>query len=475
MNTDEKLTREQVDQLIALTNRDFPTMSKLVECVSKIGVPGLEKFKNKGNQRKLAEKQLSRYVRVVKKRDIIPDWPKPGTCFIAEVYDPPLPKEDERGKSGKYITLLKPLILSTKEFSGKTYELANKWGLFSEYVNQSYPGTDLNKNIWKSTGEMPPGERRYRAIMDYQVRDKIKYALKSLAGEEKICYEERLMYIPDITVTIEDEDNDLELSYQRLKTHSELREDMCRVGQLIEAIKHEDNYTLSPDDFKSLNLVSSKNNLTDKAQDCEGTWEPYKMEYYRNRQTPIPMKAKPDEVEAYEKYKGYIRYLACLTYLKNNCGHLPNINNLLKNEYYFFQDHILAQIYYRLDSELRAELLSWRSVWKEIYFTVLDKYYQPFPSDEADLCRKKLAHEFVSYMAAQVANPSRIFYGDSGFTDDYQVVHSRRLRENDDTSSAVHDDIMTRWEYEHVYPLKQSTAVHDIQQKLEELYPPIEE
>ena len=471
MNDAELLTREQVDQLIALINHEFSTMTKLVECVSKIGVPSLEKFKNKGKQRELAEKQLSRYVRVVKKRDIIPDWPKPGTCFIAEVYDPPLPREDKRGKDGKYINLLKPLILSTKEFSGKIYELANEWGLFSEYIKELYPNSYFEGNIWKSKSWMSPGERRYRAIMDYQGRDRIKYALKSLADEQKICYRERLMYMPELTVSIEDEDNDLEFPHQRLKTRNELREDMCRVAQLIEAIKFEDNYTLSPDDFTSLNLASSKNNSTDRAENRGGKLDHYKMEYYQNRQTLSAIEATPDEVKTYQQYKAYVRFLACLSYLTTDGGNLPKINQLLNNEYKFFQNHKLADIYYKLDQELRPELLGWRFVWKDITFTVLDEFYTPLTEDAANLLKKKLTYRFVEYMGVQINNPLQVFYGDPDFTDDYQTNQTFLLKEDNGQGKAQ----MEWWEREHTYPLKQSKAAHAIQQKLEELYPPIEE
>ena len=50
--------------------------------------------------------------------------------IVTEVYDPPLPAETDRGRSGEYIKLLRPLLLSQVAFEGKLCALCNLMELF---------------------------------------------------------------------------------------------------------------------------------------------------------------------------------------------------------------------------------------------------------------------------------------------------------------------------------------------------------
>ena len=66
--------------------------------------------------------------------EIDPTEKRKKPVIVTEVYDPPLPAETDRGCSGEYIVLLRPLLLSQNSFEGKLCALCNRMGLFDAYI-----------------------------------------------------------------------------------------------------------------------------------------------------------------------------------------------------------------------------------------------------------------------------------------------------------------------------------------------------
>lgn len=83
---------------------------------------------------KAAKAELDRYVVYQKACEIDLTEKRKKPVIVTEVYDPPLPAETDRGRSGEYIDLLRPLLLSQDSFEGKLCALCNRMGLFDAYI-----------------------------------------------------------------------------------------------------------------------------------------------------------------------------------------------------------------------------------------------------------------------------------------------------------------------------------------------------
>ena len=129
--------------------------------------------------------------------------------IVTEVYDPPLPAETDRGRSGEYIKLLRPLLLSQVAFDGKLCALCNLMGLFDAYIEvlkenpavQRKLAVIKNENdldIWQPEFYPKIGERYYASILKGNLRRRIKYALDSLQRQGIIRWKEITHIVPDI-------------------------------------------------------------------------------------------------------------------------------------------------------------------------------------------------------------------------------------------------------------------------------------
>lgn len=441
--TESDLVPQQLKELIGTP---FATMTKLVKAVKEAGVPGLDGFWNGGRNAKLAKEHLARYVKVCKLSDIDSSCKKPNACTITEVFDPPLPKEDRRGKKGNYIDCLTPLILNTGDFTGKIYELYNQWGLFSKFELQQAGEnaaalsqiTYGSYNPWKVEDSMSPGEIKYRSCINSQINDRTKYALGSLAREEKLIWSDITMFIPDIKYEATGSTVD------RLKTWDELQKEHHQRQRLIELIAAEENCVLSPELLAASNMTNScYSNMS---------YDEYSHGYYRNRQTLIPLHTTAYEDIIYQNYQLYLRQLAYsiqMGYSKYVC--IDNAKDVT-NEYRFYSDWQRRFLYNKLDNDLRPILLGWRNVWKEIEFHVYEDQKEPLSDETASSYVETLEKLYTKFMACKMETDKEFFKASPQHLNDCDIPFC-------DTNTY------------HFYSLNKSIAAQKIQQQLETLYP----
>lgn len=429
-----------------LINQPFPSMKKLVSAVKEAGVPGLDGFGEGGRNSKLAKKQLARYVKVCKLTEINPTCKKVNACTIIEVFNPPLPKEDDRGKKGKYIDYIKPLILNTGDFSGKTYELYNQWGLFYEFELQQADENPTalsqieygNYNPWKIQDDMCPGEIKYRSCMSYQVNDRTKYALESLEKEKRLTWSEVTMFIPDLKYEATDN------TISRLKTWRELQKECDLRRKLVEVIASEENCVLSPELLDEINVTSSHySNMS---------YDEYCHEYYRNKQNLFPLQTTACEDSIYQNYQLYLRqlvYSVQMGYDKYVC--VDDVEDIT-NEYKFYSEWQRRALYNKFDNDLRPILLGWKTAWKEIEFHVYEDQKETLSCETVACYVETLEKLYTKFMAGKMGPDKECFRSSPKYLDDCNIYFGKPRAY-------------------HLYSLSESFAAQEIQKQLERLYP----
>ncbi|WP_418732727.1 hypothetical protein [Dysosmobacter sp.] len=160
---------------------------------------------------------------------------------MTEVYDPPLPAETDRGRSGEYIDLLRPLLLSQGSFEGKLCALCNQIGLFTAYTEKLKDNPAVQRklaviknendlDIWQPEFYPKIGERYYASILKGNLRRRIKYALDSLQRQGIIRWKEITHIVPDICTETD------EGAEERPEAQSETDE---RITECIEQIREQ--------------------------------------------------------------------------------------------------------------------------------------------------------------------------------------------------------------------------------------------
>lgn len=173
--------------------------------------------------------------------EIDPTEKRKKPVIVTEVYDPPLPAETDKGRSGEYIDLLRPLLLSQGSFEGKLCALCNQIGLFTVYteklkdnpVVQRKIATIKHENdldIWQPEFYPKIGERYYASILKGNLRRRIKYALDSLQRQTIVRWKEITRIVPDISTETDEGAGD------RPETQSETDE---RITECIEQIREQ--------------------------------------------------------------------------------------------------------------------------------------------------------------------------------------------------------------------------------------------
>ena len=130
--------------------------------------------------------------------------------IVTEVYDPPLPAETDRGRSGEYIDLLRPLLLSQGSFEGKLCALCNQIGLFTAYTEKLKDNPVVQRkiaaikhendlDIWQPEFYPKIGERYYASILKGNLRRRIKYALYSFQRQTIVRWKEITRIVHDIS------------------------------------------------------------------------------------------------------------------------------------------------------------------------------------------------------------------------------------------------------------------------------------
>ena len=170
--------------------------------------------------------------------EIDPTEKRKKPVIVTEVYDPPLPAETDRGRSGEYIKLLRPLLLSQVAFDGKLCDLCNRMGLFAAYIEvlkenpavQRKLAVIKNENdldIWQPEFYPKIGERYYASILKGNLRRRIKYALDSLQGQGIVRWKEITRIVPDICTETD------EGAEERPETQSETDERIAECSEQI--------------------------------------------------------------------------------------------------------------------------------------------------------------------------------------------------------------------------------------------------
>lgn len=194
--------------------------------------------------------------------------------IVTEVYDPPLPAETDRGRSGEYIDLLRPLLLSQGSFEGKLCALCNQIGLFTAYTEKLKDNPAVQRklaviknendlDIWQPEFYPKIGERYYASILKGNLRRRIKYALDSLQRQGIIRWKEITHIVPDICTETD------EGAEERPETQSETDE---RIAECIEQIR---DYAAMENSCLDADLVIS---LLQSVYAKEKRWD------YRNEQ-----------------------------------------------------------------------------------------------------------------------------------------------------------------------------------------------
>ena len=190
---------------------------------------------------KAAKAELDRYVVYQKACEIDLTEKRKKPVIVTEVYDPPLPAETDRGRSGEYIDLLRPLLLSQDSFEGKLCALCNRMGLFDAYIEMLKENPVVKRklaviknendlDIWKPEFYPKIGERYYASILKGNLRRRIKYALDSLQGQGIVRWKEITRIVPDICTETD------EGAEERPETQSETDE---RITECIEQIREQ--------------------------------------------------------------------------------------------------------------------------------------------------------------------------------------------------------------------------------------------
>lgn len=176
--------------------------------------------------------------------EIDPTEKRKKPVIVTEVYDPPLPAETDRGRSGEYIKLLRPLLVSQVAFEGKLCALCNQIGLFTAYTEKLKDNPVVQRkiaaikhendlDIWQPEFYPKIGERYYASILKGNLRRRIKYALDSLQRQTIVRWKEITRIVPDISTETD------EGAEERPETQSETDERMQIIKELVNNVyKH---------------------------------------------------------------------------------------------------------------------------------------------------------------------------------------------------------------------------------------------
>lgn len=175
---------------------------------------------------------LKRYLEYDFTSNIDPTIKLKRSVTITQIYSPPLEKIEMRGRHGKYIDNVRPLLLQKGSFSGKKYVLYNQLGLFSKYFD-TIKNTDevreaikicgyMEYDIWKEHKDAYSGENEYRSVIKNQLWRITKSALDSMEKSGIIEWRQYYVILPDLTVFLEtnDEIEELSGSYKELEAQN---------------------------------------------------------------------------------------------------------------------------------------------------------------------------------------------------------------------------------------------------------------
>lgn len=374
-----------------MVGKKFDSVSALYEQVTGKPYP-----KSGAKNIKAAKAELDRYVVYQKACEIDPIEKRKKPVIVTEVYDPPLPAETDRGRSGEYIKLLRPLLLSQVAFEGKLCALCNLMESFDAYmevlkenpivkIKLAVIKNESDLDIWKPELYPKIGERYYVSILKGNLRRRIKYALDSLQGQGIVRWKEITRIVPDICTETD------EGTEERPETQSETDE---RIAECIEQIREQaamKNSCLDAELVISLLLsVYAK----------EKRWN-YRNEQIRHGSIQ-PFTANERQEQALENFNDFVRQKAFTEY-QHRKDLAPMAEVPIGGD--FFGNPYLAKQFAQLQKRYTERLLAGIKAWKEISYQVIDPEkalkYCPEEYDRIEDAAA-LSKRFVEFMDGQM-------------------------------------------------------------------------
>lgn len=374
-----------------MVGKKFDSVSALYEQVTGNPYP-----KSGAKNIKAAKAELDRYVVYQKACEIDHTEKRKKPVIVTGVYDPPLPAETDRGRSGEYIDLLRPLLLSQGSFEGKLCALCNQIGLFTAYTEKLKDNPVVQRklaaikhendlDIWQPEFYPKIGERYYANILKGNLRRRIKYALDSLQRQGIIRWKEITRIVPDISTETDEGAGD------RPETQSETDE---RITECIEEIQEQ---------------AAIKNSCLDAALVISLLLSVYAKEKrwdYRHEQIRYgsvqPFIADERQEQALENFSDFLRQIAYTEY-QHRKELAPMAEVPIGGD--FFGNPYLTKQFAQLQRAYTERLLAGIKAWKEISYEVIDpKKALKYCPEEYDRIEDAaaLSKRFVEFMDGQM-------------------------------------------------------------------------
>ena len=132
----DKNTDNAIENLKKLEGKVFPTETQLFDTLVEAGISNMGDYRSGSRNKTIAREITRQYVDYCKTTEIDPTCTQKRSYTITEVYDTPREREDNRGKDGRYIRYLRPLIIKTGSFQGTKAALFDQWEVYREYKNE---------------------------------------------------------------------------------------------------------------------------------------------------------------------------------------------------------------------------------------------------------------------------------------------------------------------------------------------------
>ena len=373
---------------------------------------------------KAAKAELDRYVVYQKACEIDPTEKRKKPVIVTEVYDPPLPAETDRGRSGEY-------------FEGKLCALCNLMGLFDAYIEMLKENpvikrklavikNDNDLDIWQPEFYPKIGERYYASILKGNLRRRIKYALDSLQGQGIVRWKEITRIVPDICTETD------EGAEERPETQSETDE---RITECIEQIREQ---AATKNSCLDADLVIS---LLQSVYAKEKRWDYIKEQ---NRYGSIqPFTVNERQEQALENFSDFLRQKAFTEY-QHRKDLAPMAEVPIGGD--FFGNPYLTKQFAQLQRAYTERLLAGIKAWKEISYQVIDPEkalkYCPEEYDRIEDAAA-LSKRFVEFMDGQMEKEHDISAKD--LRGDFKTFgdgrDSRRILAESESAARLHEKL----------------------------------
>lgn len=351
--------------------------------------------------------------------------------MIQEVYDAPLDRTENRGKHGKYIDFVKPLLVKKGSFQGTINQLLPKLGLFEP--NNTYWRARKNKwelSFWENgTSEnVLPGRIYYDRRLLHNSKQAITRGLDALNGDGIITLRRYYCFLPSSEHFIPDSISvmGIEISIQ----------------EMFKTINEDENAAITSKEFKALRQEIESN----KRGTIEGI--------------PVPSFLPESDNHLIERLIAFMRqytYKIC-----NNMQTIPALDQL-PNEYNFWGNRQLHQVHQALIQKCYPFLIGCKTIWKELayHLTELGKNNQAQYLGELDTSTvaKKLSCLFLGLTGAQM---EKILIPCRGRDElkDFTAPYNKPMRGNKTPPVSI-----TRW-----IPLRNNISAYNRHKELYALY-----